>query len=275
MLKNKFLKQIFILALSCYSAVAMSANVYVSQSDISSYGIYLKGEQGYVKVTSFSSPTRVIDQKDYYKLPYAVRTNEEIELLIFLKDFKAKDFGFEFRPMSIVASNEEVQFEFSPIPGKEDMYKATYAQPVASSTLLLVYNFGLFQHAVGVIALGDIESELVRVFSDMRQPAYAALPELEGVVSKFPNNAKLNELLGQWRKVAKKEKDDADYQYVQKAWEEYKGTQKITLQERYLNKVLREINGYLNTHPNGEHAIEAKERKVAAEKRLAEIERIL
>ncbi len=177
--------------------------------------------------------------------------------------------------MHIIASNEPIEFDISPIPGKKDMYRGVYSESVPSATLLTIYNYAAFKHGIGIIALGDIESSLVNVFSDMSQPAYAALPELEGVVNKYPNNEKLNTLLIEWQKVASAEKDNSDYTYAQKAWEEYEGTTKLTLQQRYLEKVLREINGYLNAHPNGVNAEEATNRKTMADERLKEIVKML
>jgi hypothetical protein len=91
----------------------------------------------------------------------------------------------------------------------------------------------------------------------------------------FPDNPELKNLSTYWKTAAESEKDNRDYAYVDEKWKKYEEAEKLTLKERYLNALIVEINGYLNTHPEGAHSKEAQKRKEFAEGKLKEYEKLL
>jgi hypothetical protein len=241
---------------------------------IDSYGIYVAGKSGYVKVEPYSHDFRFVDFRHLNEVPFVIRDNDKLTLIVYEKDFTPSSIGIERRPIDIHINLQSIRFSVKPLD-KTDMYEVTLDSPLNDGAMLQVQSWTHFNN-FGVIMLGDTQEQLVKYFSQKELSNAIAISQyLDDVLVAFPDNTKLQELSAFWKSAATKEKDKNDYAYVEEKWQQYETAEKLSLKQRYLKAVIAEINGYLNAHPDGAKAVEAKHHKAEAEKKLEEYEKLL
>jgi len=241
------------------------------ENQIQRYGVYIKGDKHYVRVTPY--PYDYIDYKYFDKIPFVQRSDDALEAIIFKKNFNPDNLSFGIRSFNIKASNSEFPVELAPM-GREDMYKVTAKQSLPKDTILFID--GISNGHTHIISLGEPQEQLEKLFSNLdHKPAYAMLASLEDSCSIYPQNKTLQDLIPIWKDLVQQESDKADYQYVSEAWKRYENTQKIELQIRYLYETYREINGYVEKHPIGKHAKEMLERQEWIDVKLEELEKLV
>ena len=243
------------------------------ENQIQNYGVYIKGASSYVQATPY--PYNYIDYKHFDKIPFVERENDNFEAVIFQKDLNPQILSFGIRSFEITTSNKAFPVQLSPMD-KEDMYKVTAAEPLPKDTILFINGVWDGEGRSHIISLGEPQEQLVKLFSDMEQtPAYAVLASLEDSCTVYPENQTLKNLLPAWRKLAEQESDASDFKYVAEAWARYKESDKVDLQIRYLYETYREINGYVEKHPQGKHAKEMIERQEWMDGKIEELEKLV
>jgi hypothetical protein len=242
---------------------------------IETYGVYVVAEKGFVKVGPYDHIDKFVDFKFLNEIQFVKRADQTLKLIIYKKDFNENSFAFELRPIETNINISEVKFEVKPL-SKPDMYELTLDKPVVDGVMLHVHSGDFFKNVFGAIMLGETQSQLVKYFSQKQLPDAPIVKQyLDDARAAFPNNAELKELATYWDKAAKQAKDKKGYSYVEEKWNEYQQTEKIALKARYLRDLIGEINGYLNDHPDGYKADEAKQRRSHAEEKLKEYEKQL
>ena len=250
-------------------------NVYSTTiKTIESQGVYVVSQDGFVKVEPYSHDYRFVDLNYAHEIPFVERNSDTLQLVVFEKDFQPNAIELELRPLDIKVKLQKVRFSVTPME-QADMYKLTAEAPINDGAMLHVKSWSHFDN-MGVIMLGDTQSELVKFFSQKgMKDAPTVKQYLDDALVAFPNSAELKSLSSYWKAAAEDEKDMADYAYVEEKWQQYENAEKLTLKSRYLEAVIIEINGYISGHPNGSRAEEAKQRKVIAEQKLKEYEKLL
>ncbi len=241
---------------------------------IDSYGIYVAAKDGYVKVEPYPHDYRFVDFRYLNEVPFVIRDNDELTLVVYAKDFTPSSIEIERRPIDIQVELQNIRFDVKPLE-KVDMYEVTLDSPLNDGAMLQIQSWTHFNN-FGVIMLGDTQEQLVSYFSQKELSNATAVSQyLDDALIAFPENTKLQELSAFWKRAATIEKDKEDYAYVEEKWQQYETAEKLPLKKRYLEAVITEISGYLNSHPSGSKADEAKHRKAEAEKKLKEYEKIL
>jgi hypothetical protein len=242
---------------------------------IDTFGVYVVAKKGYVKVMPYNHVDNFVDFKHLQEVASVERGTDKVRLIVYSNDFKTSNYAFEVRPVQTTIKIDEVSFSAKPLK-KKNMYELILDKAVADGNMLHVYAPEVSGYRMGVIVLGDTQKELVKYFSDKKQlKAYAMLAYLEDALVAFPENKKLKALLPYWQQAAKDEKDVKAYGYIDDNWRKYNDATKIHLKVRYLRSMIGEINGYLRDHPDGKKAVEAKQRREFAEKKIKEFEPLL
>jgi hypothetical protein len=241
---------------------------------IDSYGIYVVSTKGYVKVQPFNHDYKFVDFNYTNEIPFVMRGSDSLKLIVFEKDFQPNSVELEIRPLDTRLNIKKIGFSAKPLD-KADFYELSADMPVSDGAMLHVRSWSNFDN-MGVIMLGDTEKEMVKFFSNKDlENASIVNQYLDDTLRAFPDNAELKALSLYWNSKAESEKDLEAYGYVEEKWQQYENAEKLSLKERYLNAVIIEINGYLNEHPNGAKAAEAKARKSLAEEQLKQYEKLL
>ncbi len=242
---------------------------------IDSYGIYVMAKKGYVKITPYKHYDNFANFKFLNEIPYVKRKSDKVKLIVYTNDFNTGNYRFELRPIQTMIKIDGVNFSVKPM-SKKDMYEFTLDEPVANGNMLHVIAPEVSGNNLGIIMLGNTEKELEKYFSNKKlEKAYAVKAYLEDSLKAFPKNKKLISLLPHWTQAALNEKDIRTYKYVDEKWRKYNDATKIHLKVSYLHGMIGEINGYLRDFPKGFKAVEAKERKTYAQKKIKEYEPLL
>lgn len=251
-------------------------NVSAQQvNKIESYGVYIVADKGYVRVLPYNGANNFVDFKELNEIAGAKRKGDELKLVVYDKDFNPGNYALALRPVQTTIEINNIGFSAKPLDQK-DMYELITDKPVKNGAMLHVYNYSFFPQNMGVVMLGDVETELVNYFSQKSLPnAYAVEQYLDDALAAFPKSAKLKALQPRWQQAARNEKDAKAYGYVDEKWRKYNETDKIALKARYLRDMLGEINAYLRDFPDGNKAAEARDRKGVAEQKLPEYEKQL
>jgi len=246
-----------------------------SPDGVENYGVYVAGTNGYVKIKPYQHRDNFVDFKYLHEIPAVMRNDGQLQLLIYQKNFSAKNFAFELRPIDVTVDIKQVSFDIKPLPAA-DMYALTLRQPVLDGSLLQVHSGSFFIDNFGVIMLGDPQQQLVNYFSQKNlDDAQAAQAYLNDALQAFPENTELNKLQRYWATTAASSRDRKDYSYVEEQWTKYQSAEKIDLKVRYLDNLIREVNGYIQQHPQGTKIEEAQERKRFAESKIDEFKDLL
>ncbi|MES9943236.1 MAG: hypothetical protein ABW104_07660 [Candidatus Thiodiazotropha sp. 6PLUC2] len=241
---------------------------------IDSYGIYVVTSNGYVKVESYSHDYDFVDFNYANEIPFAARGDDALKLVVYAKKFDPNSVELELRHLDVVVKREKIGFSVKPLD-KTDMYELHADAPISDGAMLHVRSWLHFDR-MGVVMLGDTEAELVKFFSQKEmENATAVTQYLDDARVAFPDNDELKVLSKYWKSAAKAEKDIQAYTYVEEKWQQYENAEKLSLKARYLNAVMGEINGYLNQYPDGVKAEEAEQRRLIAEEKLEEYEKLL
>ena len=268
---KRFISRVILALLLSFSANSLWAKPV---DTIDSYGVYVVAEKGFVKIGPYSKTERYVDFKYLNDIPYVKRGAQALKLVVYEKNFHGDNMVFELRAMDTNVDLREVKFDVKPL-SKPDMYELTTEKPVPDGTMLQI-NGNFYSNSFGAIMLGDPQEQLVKYFSQKQLPnAPIVIQYLDDARVAFPNNNALKELTVYWQKAANSAKDKKGYSYVEEKWQQYQQAEKLKLKARYLNDLIGEINGYLNDHPNGEKAAEAKQRKSHAEEKLKEYEKLI
>jgi uncharacterized membrane protein len=151
------------------------------------------------------------------EIPYVIRGNDELRLVVYEKDFQPSSIELEIRHLSIKVNLQKIKFSAKPME-KQDMYELTAEIPVKDGAMLQVNSWSFFNN-FGVIMLGDTQKEFEKYFSQKDlSDASVVTQYLDDALVAFPNNAKLKELSVHWKMVAETEKDQKDYAYVEEKW---------------------------------------------------------
>ncbi|MEJ2609564.1 MAG: hypothetical protein P8179_05600 [Candidatus Thiodiazotropha sp.] len=257
--------------------IFMSSQLFADLKPIDSIntpGVYLSTNSGYVKIEPYKHDYRFVDFNFLNELPYAVRNEQRLVVVIYEKDFNPDSVELELRPLDVKVKLQKLKFTVHPMK-KPDMYELIVDEPISDGAMLHVRSWSYFEN-FGAIMLGETEQQLVNFFSLKEMPnASTVVQYLSDAQVAFPDNKKLQDLAAYWKKAAEIEIDNRDYTYVQEKWQSYEEATKLSLKERYLNALIGEINGYLSTHPKGVHAEEASQRRDFAEEQLKELEKLL
>jgi hypothetical protein len=264
----KFIPLIFILVSSLLYADTKPIDA------IHTPGIYLSTNSGYVKIEPYKHDYRFVDFNFLNELPYAVRAEQRLAVVIYEKDFNPDSIELELRPLDVKVKLQKLKFTVHPMKNP-DMHELVVDQPISDGAMLQVRSWSYFEN-FGAIMLGETEQQLVNFFSQKEMHnASTVVQYLSDARVAFPDNTNLQDLAAYWKEAAEIEIDNRDYTYVQEKWQNYEEATKISLKDRYLNALIVEINGYLSTHPKGVHAEEAIQRRDFAEKQLKELEKLL
>lgn len=242
---------------------------------IDSYGVYVVAENGYIKITSYKHYDNFANFKYLNEIPSVIRKSKKIKLVVYTNDFNTDNYRIELRPIQTTIKIREVNFSVKPLSNK-DMYEFTIDDPVADGNMLHVIAPEISGNNLGIIMLGDTQTELIKYFSNKKlDAAYAIKAYLENSLIAYPENKKLKQLLTYWTRAAFDEKDKRTYGYVDEKWRKYNDATKIHLKVSLLRGMIGEINGYLKDFPKGYKAKEAQERKIFAQKKIKEYEPLL
>jgi hypothetical protein len=267
--KTRFLYYIILILL-----VGIGPATSKPAGDIESYGVYVDTGKSYVRFAPFKHDSRLVNFKYLNEVPEVKRKGEKVKLIVHLKKFSPEAMEIKVRTLDVKVHLQKITFKTRTMK-KKNMYELTLDSPVKDGAMLQIY-YGSFFDNMGVVMLGDTREELVRYFSRKKMNnASIVIQYLNDALVAYPRNSKLKSLANYWEKAAKNEKDKKTYSYVEEKWQKYEKAEKLTLKQRYLNKALGEINGYLNHYPDGLKAKEARKRKALAEKKLKEYEKLL
>ncbi|MBI3562971.1 MAG: hypothetical protein HY080_14770 [Gammaproteobacteria bacterium] len=242
---------------------------------IETYGVYVVAQHGYVKVRSYDYTDRFADFKYLNTIPFVLRADNSLKVIVYKKVFTEDSIVFELRPIDTTIDIYQIKFDIKPL-AKADMYELTLDRPVKEGVMLHVRTDSFYANGLGIIMLGETQTQLLTYFEQKQLPdAVIVLQYLEDALVAFPNNNQLKELAVYWRMAAKDEKDLKGYTYVEEKWQQYQQAEKIQMKATYLQQLIGEIGGYLNDHPQGSKADEAKQRSSYAEEKLKEYKKLL
>ncbi len=242
---------------------------------IDSYGVYVVAKNGYVKITPYKHYDNFANFKYLNEVPSVIRKSKKVKLVVYSNDFNTGNYRIELRPVQTTIKISEANFSVKPM-SKKDMYEFTLDDSVADGNMLHIIAPEISGNNLGIIMLGDTQTELIKCFSNKKlDAAYAVKAYLEDSLVSYPKNKKLKELLGYWTTAAINEKDKRTYEYVDEKWRKYNDATKIHLKVTYLRNMIGELNGYLRDFPKGYKAEEAQQRKIFAEKKIKEYEPLL
>lgn len=261
-MNTQFLSATAALGLGLASVTAQAAP---SLDSISQYGVYAKGAQHYVKVAPLKHLE--LDYPWYAEIPFVERSNQQLELVIYAKDFKEQEVSFELSPMSNHAIKQPVMGHISPL-AKPNMYRVNFTGDVSADNVLIVYQGHWFDGRTGVIALGKPEDNLVKALADSSVPVYARFPSLEQLLKVYPQHQGLKALHDKTQHEMAMYEDDKAYGYIN---EYYQGG----LAPHKFDQAAGELRAYLQKFPTGRHATEAKTRLAAIETRQQEANKAL
>jgi len=245
-----------------------------SVTNISTPGVYVVDSKGYVKVEPYAHDYQFVDFNYANEIPFAKRSSDTLKLVVYQKDFDENSIALELRPLNVKVTLQKVKFSVKTMD-KPDMYELVADIPVKDGAILQVKSWAFFDN-MGVVMMGNTEEELVRFFSQKDMPNASTVTQyLDDSLVAFPDSAQLKSLSKYWKDAAATEKDREAYTYVDEKWQKYEQAEKLTLKQRYLEAAVVEINGYLNEHPQGINASEAKKRLATAEEKLKEYEKLL
>ncbi len=243
--------------------------------NIEAYGVYVVAEKGFVKVGPYTHDDKFVDFNHLNEIEYVKRADQTLKLIVYKKDFNENNFVFALRPIQTTVDVREIKFNVKPL-SKTDMYELVLDKPVTDGVMLHVHSSDFFKNTLGVIMLGETQSQLVKYFSQKDLPsAYAVKQYLDDARVAFPKNAELKNLSTYWDKAGKAEQDKRFYNYVEEAWQEYQKAEKLAVKSHFLKEVISNVNGYLSEYPDGVKVDEAKKRKQHAEEKLKEYEKLL
>lgn len=270
-MKNVVMRIIMMVILTS-GVVPVSAKVV---DTIEAYGVYVVAEKGFVKVGPYNHIDNFVDFKYLNEIEYVKRADKTLKVIVYEKNFSKNSVVFELRPVNTVVDIREVVFDVKPLT-KPDMYELTMEKPIEDGVMLHVRSGYFFKENFGAIMLGETQAQLVKYFSQKQLPEAIYVKQyLDDALVAFPGNSELKKLAAYWDKEAMMAKDKKGYSYVEEKWQQYQQTEKIALKARYLRDLIGEINGYLNDHPDGYKADEAKQRRSHAEEKLKEYEKQL
>ncbi len=242
---------------------------------IDSYGVYVVAKNGYVKVTPYKHRDNFANFKFLNEIPSVIRNSKKVKLIVYSSDFNTGNYRIELRPVQTTIKIHEVNYSVKPM-GKKDMYEFTLDDSVADGNMLHIIAPEISGYNLGIIMLGDTQTELIKYFSNKKlDAAYAVKSYLQDSLVSYPKNKKLKQLMTYWTQAAINEKDKRTYQYVDEKWRKYNDATKIHLKVNYLRGMISEINGYLRDFPKGYKVKEAQERKDFAQKKIKEYEPLL
>ena len=266
------LAAMLLISLSLLAGTALASSEPIDK--IEAYGIYVAAKNGYIKIAPYSHDYRIIEFQYLNDIPIVERDNEKLTLVAYAKDFSQNSIELELRPIEIKIKLEKINFSVKPLD-KPDMYELTIDSPIKDGAILQVRAWGIYEN-FGAVVLGNTQEELVKYFSKKElSNAISVTQYLDDALVAYPGNAKLQELSPHWKAAAAEEKDKNDYAYVEEKWQRYEAAEKLTVKKRFLDSVVSQISGYLNQHPNGAKADEAKERQAIAEEKLKEYKKLL
>jgi hypothetical protein len=207
---------------------------------IDSQGIYVVSSKGFVKVEPYSHDYRFVDLNYANEIPFVERNSDVLELVVYQKEFQPNSIELELRPLDIKVKLQKVRFNVKPME-QPDMYKLTTETHISDGAMLHVKSWSHFDN-MGVVILGNTQKELVKFFSQKEMKDAPTVKQyLDDALVAFPNNAELKSLSGYWKAAAEKERDTADYAYVEEKWQQYENAEKLTLKSRYLEAVIVEV----------------------------------
>ncbi len=241
------------------------------ENNITQFGIYIKGNNSYIPMATINN-TSFPEFKDLKKIPSIERNDDKLELIIYSDNFKETYFTALSRKLALAGANEDINFNVSPMD-KENMYKLSTNAILPNGRFIFI---PIGWNEILAVFLGDAQKEVVTFFSNMElKPSYSASQDLEATLKVFPENTELAALLPKWQKVESREKEISDYQYVEDVWQQYQEAEKIALKVRYLEKLQVELNGFLNSHPDGTKLTECKERQTEIDAELPKYEKMI
>lgn len=262
------MKPLFLAVFLFVFSMAASA---VSLDEITSFGVYVEGKDGYVKLRPYEH--NYFELKRLKSIPYVERDSQLVNLVIYQQEFNADLMAIKAQYIALAGGSDTLQVDVSPTD-REDMYKLAVVGDVPDNRVLF-FSSGWFGYHDLAVSLAEPEGQLETLLSDMEQPAHAALPTVEEMIEAYPDNAVFKALLPKWQAASRKAEDDRDYGYVVEIWQQYQNSERLPLKAQYLQRLRGELNRYLQKHPEGEKTDEAKQRLEYANTRITELEKLL
>lgn len=231
---------------------------------VDGYGFYAKGTTGFVKLKNH--PSSRVDYANYESLPFVNRIDNELELLVYQKDFNQDSVNFYSCTMGLKGRFEKLDVIFNKVG--RNKHQITFITPVHSTDWLFVQHSESFQKEVGVIALSYPPKQLVKIFSDMTKQAKVILPSLQKALQSYPESGALKNLLPLWERKDANLRDNKCFGLCEEQWEFYTYAENKTSKQHYLKRTKQFLVGYLRKFPEGLHALEANSRIKLVETKL-------
>jgi hypothetical protein len=248
-----------VLPLLAWVSLLQAAN-----GDITSYGVYIKDGDGYIRLKGFDS----WDIYFHHLKVVAVVNNEtsQPELLIYYPNIDITGIEVSVHPYIVLARTTRIHPVIEPIKDNPDMYKVTFEESVDSASLLDVTVYDA--NFRGVVGLSDPVTKLIDIYTNGEHTASSAVYDLDELIKVYPEVKQFKTLRAKWQAKAKIDEDHRDYEEVTKTYAKYERSSSLGAKVEYLRQTLKQIQAYKAKHPNGQHIAEANKLETIVKKKL-------
>lgn len=239
------------LVVSLFLSIATHA---LTIDEIDSYGIYVKGKNGFVAAAPLSNDSLRYDfSSKLLALPNAAIDSGPIEVVLFNKGLTIAPGAIEAEVRSVSTPAAGVALTAESItPAGEDKYLLTFAKGVNAKNTFLVFDTYCCTRHVFAIALSDPRQSVLEVFSKSAQHNPISVEfVLSKIMSGAPDDKGIKELHAYWAGEIAKQKASAHFAQITGAWDRYEESSDVDTRIKALKHVRSLSNDYLEKHPRG------------------------
>ncbi len=263
------LRTILLIALlfSATTAVADESGTH-DPASITAIGVYLKTDEGYARLAPYRHAR--FDFNFFGSIPVASSVQQPVELIVYHPEVGVDDLKFENRTIETPGARAFVEPVIEPLG--EGRLRVTFDQELESEAFIIAHVFHRCCHNnPRAIALTDPEPALLEIYAegqDLNPTTIAHV--IDSALDAYPENEQLQQLLAYWQNRERQARIQYVYDFMDEAWQDYEAATGLTAKQQALRNVRARAAGYLERHPDGEHADTVQERLAYAERELGE-----
>jgi len=246
-------------------AVALATGAVAEQVSLESFGVYVKTEQGYQPADVYSHYR--MDFEYFAELPIIQASEPGLELLIYQPNLSPDYLEFETRPITTPGQSLKATPVISPLG--ETQYRVTFREEIPADRILLV-GTGWGDNSLYAAALSNpLEGFLEGYKTDADVSPTTATWAIDKMLTAYPNNTELTELLAFWTAAEIQTKATEQYEFTQEAWSDYENSETAESKLKALENVKTRIEYYLEEYPKGSETAELNELLKTVTQKLA------
>ncbi|MCC5812984.1 MAG: hypothetical protein JJU06_21680 [Ectothiorhodospiraceae bacterium] len=258
---------LFTLLLGTATTAADNSNVH-DPAAITATGVYLKTDEGYARMAPYRHAR--FDFNFFNSIPVANDVQRPVELIVYIPGVGVGDLEFENRTIEIPGARAFVEPVIEPLG--ENRLRVTFDQELEMEGFIIAHVFHQCCHnSPRAIALTAPEPALLELYAEGQDlNATTIAHNVEKALDAYPENEQMQQLLGYWQNREYQARVQYVYDFMDEAWQDYQAASGLTAKQQALRNVRARATGYLERHPDGEHADTVQERLAYAERELGE-----